>query len=494
MSNVRGTIVPLRKERETISAELRASIHNRFDIEVIDAVTGKIKQRAQAENVICNQLWTKLFTPTTYFNYIHYGTGSGTPAAADTSLFTFLGYGTPSTANDVYTCKQDDGYISLRRKIQINESTASGSTLTEVGVAYGTSSSNLVTHAMLKDMNGNQISIAKSSTDIINIYATVFVHWDTGGYDGGKILMLDQYTYNMPFLKYLLGVSSTVSYNAFASDAVLPPQPYKETNGFVQKSCSAAYSAANKTITLTMSRLGASDYAISGGIASIGIGYLTDSFYCYLYLILISGGSWFSGSTITGEAVGTGNGATKDFSTDFPVIDNATIYVDGVAQSSGLTVDTSIPQSPIDRFLIPVGHGVASQYASSCWPAHHSVYGRTETTYYNPYYSLGIDSFTASDVGDIYVSDNLVDWVTITSTSGANTVAAANKNKKYWKLSKERAYNFVSNAAPATNIHFATAPASGAVITADYTTKTIAKDSNHVFDLTVTIQLGEYTA
>ena len=44
------------------------------------------------------------------------------------------------------------------------------------------------------------------------------------------------------------------------------------------------------------------------------------------------------------------------------------------------------------------------------------------------------------------------------------------------------------------SIHFATAPASGAVITADYHTPTIAKDTNHVFDLTVTIQLGEYSA
>ena len=29
-------------------------------------------------------------------------------------------------------------------------------------------------HAMLKDMNGNQISIEKTDTDIINIYATVY--------------------------------------------------------------------------------------------------------------------------------------------------------------------------------------------------------------------------------------------------------------------------------------------------------------------------------
>ena len=44
-----------------------------------------------------------------------------------------------------------------------------------------------------------------------------------------------------------------------------------------------------------------------------------------------------------------------------------------------------------------------------------------------------------------------------------------------------------------TNIHFATPPAAGAVITADYHTPCIAKDENHVFDCSVTIQIGEYT-
>lgn len=107
--------------------DLRASIHNRFDIEVIDKDSGKIKMRAYAENVICTALWTKLFTPATYFNYIHYGTGTGTPSSADTALFTFLGYGTPSTSDDVYSYDLDSGVLSLRRKIQLLETVAVGS-------------------------------------------------------------------------------------------------------------------------------------------------------------------------------------------------------------------------------------------------------------------------------------------------------------------------------------------------------------------------------
>jgi hypothetical protein len=170
-----------------IGVNLNCSLHNRFDIEVVDAATGRVKQRAQAENIICDALWTRMFMPSSYFSTIHYGTGSGTPAAADTSLFTFLGYAVPSENDDTVYYDYDNCYASLTRKIQLSEMTAVGETLTEVGIGYGSSASMLVTHAMLKDMNGNPISIEKTDTDIINIYATVFMHWSTTQYDSGYV-------------------------------------------------------------------------------------------------------------------------------------------------------------------------------------------------------------------------------------------------------------------------------------------------------------------
>ena len=36
--------------------DVSASIHNRFDIEVIDAVSGEVKQKAFAENVVCDKI------------------------------------------------------------------------------------------------------------------------------------------------------------------------------------------------------------------------------------------------------------------------------------------------------------------------------------------------------------------------------------------------------------------------------------------------------
>ena len=95
----------------------------------------------------------------------------------------------------------------------------------------------------------------------------------------------------------------------------------------------------------------------------------------------------------------------------------------------------------------------------------------------------------------------MITWTLLSSNTNnaVITVPASNRYAKYWKLERNGTNDYQMLAdvtaynAPSANIHFATAPASGAVITADYTTKTIAKDANHVFDLTVTIQLGEYT-
>ena len=501
-------------ETKKINADINASIHNRFDVEVIDAQTGKIKQRAHGENVICSQLWTRLFTPATYFNYIHYGTGSGTPAATNTSLFTFLGYGTPATEDDVKSTNMANGYYSYRRKIVLDTSTANGSTLTEVGVAYDISAGSLVTHAMLKDMNGNQISIAKTSTDIINIYATVFLHFTSYDNDhikfnnfiaeissGGDIAF---YCGNKLF-GYLVGVSSNSDYRG--------AKYYGATHGRswltgTQIAATTTYNSSAKTITITGTRMGTADNNI-GGIS--GIILFPDSMKSrpvspWLYLEV--GGNWFEKTAITGEAIGTGDGTTTRFSTDFGFASDATIYVDGVAVTSGITVNNEpllYTNMGVYFESIVIEDGVA--YPAT-WPAPGSGYMSMSANfsdkyywYYNPNYAKGILSFYASYC-IISVSDDLVTWTDLyNSTSAATvTVPEAYRNYKYWRLTAKSGSDrpgfgtIVAEDLDGKDVVFDTAPASGAVITADYTTKTIAKDANHVFDLSVTIQLGEYTS
>lgn len=524
-------------EHIPVKQEIKASIHNRFDIEVIDASSGKIKQRAYAENVICNSLWTRLFTPSDYFNYIHYGTGSGTPSVSDTSLFTFLGYGTPATTDDVYTKDDTNGYVSLTRKIQLSETTAVGSTLTEVGIGYSTTAATLVTHAMLKDMNGNTISIAKTSTDIINIYATIFVHWDVDKYDSGYVefypiakwaVYSDYYGYST-ILYWLLGrhtMSASYLYAWFAAGNNSRENYYAASSAVQSNRTSAitpTYSSTNKTLTFTVTRLPVANCNIAGGIGCVELGYFSQPGSTQYNvptgeIMLRVGGSWFAGSTITGEAIATGDGSTKDFATDFVMVSSATIKVNGVAVSSGITVDENLPSNltNMGRNFILQSYNTRSGAAGTWGPNTQSCgvedpgstnyrYGDSATAiYYNPFYALGIASFVLSNTQNnvaVAISDDGETWVTLSSGASAATITVpeAYRYYRYWKIwnladGDTRGIGTITCYRTNTNnIHFDTAPASGDVITADYTTKTIAKDTNYVFDLTVVMALAEKT-
>lgn len=78
-------------------------------------------------------------------------------------------------------------------------------------------------------------------------------------------------------------------------------------------------------------------------------------------------------------------------------------------------------------------------------------------------------------------------------------VPSALRSKRYWQFQNTgstatRLYFAAVGVAadPEHNITFSTPPAAGAVITADYTPNCIAKDENHVFDLTLALTFGEY--
>ena len=371
---VSANIIPPVISAVTLNVDCKASIHNRFDVEVIDAQSGKIKQRAYGENVILNKRWNS-YLNSTWFTYIHYGSGSGTPATTDTQLFTFVNSIVASgaventdTANCVY---------SVRKKITLSETTSAGVTITEVGIGASGASGDLCTHAMLKDGNGNQISIAKTNTDIINIYATVFVHYSNVvsalGNDPTKYMGLLQLAagHNVVFI-------SDNSYNL---------NVYFARAGNFSTNNSFTVDTSTKKITVIINRIDA-PHGNGHGIFKIENKSYNGSDWVLMFTVPFTNISSF-GSDIVGEAIGTGNGSTKDFPTYFTDTTNATIFVDGVG-ATGVTVDN---------------------------------------------------------------------------------------------------VSTVSN-----NIHFVTAPASGSVITANYHTPVIAKDANHVFDLTVTIQLGEYSA
>lgn len=493
----------------TLDVTLKSQIHNRFDVEVVDSRTHVVKQRAKAENVICQGLYDKLAASVQYFANIVYGSGTGTPASTDTALFHLEGtISLPTSSYITATTSVDwaNRVFSCCRMGTINEQTANGKTLTELGIMNGV----LCTHAMLCDMNGNQISIVKTETDIINIYATIFVHWGSDLESQGIHMQPENGSWR-GFFGFLAGLYETYDEHA---NVLIGAQPVTKptlcrTDGTIKSSgLTKVWSNSNKTLTLTMTRLGASSYNLAGGIRYMVLysnygGYGTYPYYPGM--TLKTGYPWYPGSDVVGEAIGTGDGTTKDFATKFDNPSNAQIYVDGVLASDVVVEDVPLNYTHMDTYFegVQIVNGV--------------IYPRTlpySTNYdctgiyqgyihYNPFYAKGIKTCYIPGGYYLDVSDDCVNWTTIWgSHSGSSyysttlTVPEAHQNAKYWQFSLGTGAITTMTARDLTgkNIHFTTAPASGAVITANYHTPTIAKDTNHVFDMTVTIQLGEYTA
>jgi hypothetical protein len=122
----------------------------------------------------------------------------------------------------------------------------------------------------------------------------------------------------------------------------------------------------------------------------------------------------------------------------------------------------------------------------------------------NPFYAiLGIDTITLGNAS-LYCSDDMESWTLVASllsSSNNDLDVSTYRNKRYWKLvnpsdsSSDSVYcsNFRSNdLTTPLNIHFTTAPADDAVITADYTTEEFVKNTDYVLDVAVDIELGAY--
>ena len=474
-----------------INVNIETAIHNRFDIEVVDAKTGEVNQEARAYNIVLNNLWTRLQSnlKASWATNIHYGSGTATPSASDTSLTGFIASVSIDTRIDNFDA--DARVFSTMYSASLSETTAVGKTISEIGLAYGSSQNNLVTKALLQDMNGNPITILKTDTDIINIYATVFVRMLPEDYDNGYIQQ-----FNGPLLGFLAGTYSS-SAKKIGDGVVVSAgtNPYDGLGTFHPSGWTTAiafstptFDAATKRLILGTGRATAGT-GNQDGWSSLSFGIVDTRYANSQDFLFRVGGSWYPGTQITGEAIGTGDGATVDFSTKFGFVENPVIYVDGVPVS-GVSVNVGELINPRDNYA-GMFNSIDANGNLICRVDNNSSYANVY--YENPNYeTVGITELRKGDNGkDHYVSHDLIEWVRVSGS----TIPAEYQHYRYWRNNQGTMFYYgVTTTDPrTTNIHFDTPPAAGAVITADYFTKTIAKDENHVFDFSLTIQLGEYT-
>lgn len=207
-----------------MNIQAKAILHNRFDIKVVDAKTGELKQEAVAYNCVTDQYFrVKLGLDSNIgtgnaMTYIGVGTGTGTPSVADTELFSELCFKSNTIVEEVY--EYPTSYVT--RQIILNADEYNGSRITEVGLAFYKSrySYPLGTHAMILDSEGNQIAIEKTDVDVVYINATFYCTYTPSGFGDNGIyptpennglfqwLLKSTYSFNVRTNRYPLAHSS----------------------------------------------------------------------------------------------------------------------------------------------------------------------------------------------------------------------------------------------------------------------------------------------
>lgn len=318
----------------------QASVHNRFDVKVIDALSGDIKQTAVGYNVILNTYFSNrlLGSPSSGSPLIQIavGNGSGTPAVTDTELFNQISRKEPITLETSYA--YPTSYIVKQIKLEANE--LNGHTITEVGFMHtytgglggGTRYYRPTTHAMLQDSEGNPIAILKTDTDIVYINATFFVSYTPSGFGSNGIYPKPE---NNFLVRWLMGESAgnhRIRFSRFPLESSSElEQNYTADKTYTFPNAGGDMETYQKDIgVITFLDTESNNQLIKHfGVAGIGAFSFPNA-------------EVFPDYPVNQLILGEGDGVTSQFNIKSPLIKSGSvrIYIDGEEMSSGWTADT----------------------------------------------------------------------------------------------------------------------------------------------------------
>ena len=516
-----------------MKVDMPVGIRNKFTFHVDDIATGEHKEY-EAFNIVLNSMWSRLVNFEAFFVNIHFGTGTGAfNDPARTSLYTHLGTKTATTEFQTRALPTSQ----WRRKIVLNPEEYVGATITEIGVAYGSTASNLVTHASPKDAEGNPIAIGpKTDTQIITIYADMYFVLAENMY-GGKIKWVTPLA-NNELLSYLMGGTYPtqqfrVQNNQFFYDGTTTTMPSHGQSANILPA-NWIKDVANKKVTTPApaltTRLGAS--VGNGDIWGyrLGGGETTGVFQALLPMAGVYGQH-----PITGEIIGTGDGLNDEFSLKgSPIVNSETIYVNDVALNrdvdyilnpikKGSIIDWSFLKSPTITGSLPV-NGEETRDPARIMDGNLTSSPPNNGTYYiigvpypiwltvdlreNKRWKIAGLRYYTKPTGYrftqaiIQTSNDYVNW---TDAATISTNSVTDWQEISFPVIKT-SFRYIRLYITAGNtdliiteiafiigdqITFTTPPPAGSVITADYTVDYIPKDEFHVIDLQAAIQYGE---
>ena len=269
---------------------------------------------------------------------VYFGTGSGTPAVSDTTMFTPAFSAGTGDSNVKRTFGSMEIISENERKFNVTfvipPSDSYSANITELGLAGG---GHLYTHALIMDSEGNPISINKTNIDELTVSVDFYV---TRGdiseselvFSFGGSVMTDSYHFFEYFYSYYKSQSSLELTDAANIDYLFKP---------CQK---AGNTAAWKDTTYSMSgcRFSTSNspemyvnmVAFSNSRPEDALTAVEMPSFAFRF----PNAKLFPQRTLTGMSLGKGDGSTKEFIPVLPVWvkDTEVIYKNGNALTRGV--------------------------------------------------------------------------------------------------------------------------------------------------------------
>lgn len=498
-------------------------MHNEWTIVRKNVETSEIIQVAKGFNVVLDRFLNKFSNAESLaINKVAIGSGSGTPNAADTGLFNPLAYYTVSE-EIVENSKQ---YLKVLYTAIIPSSDLVGSTLTELGLT-GVSTSNVFTHAMIEDSEGNQISIGpKTDVEEITIYSLFIFEVSQAAYV--EFPRFENSSLQRTALFGLKSQSAMTTPRIYvgSSKAIRSAEDleanYRMTLANIGYLASTTSTPSAGVYVVDAKRFGSTD--CNGEIRELVFTGNAPTQMCVCRIIIEKLPSEiFNGIQKTDDAVGTGNGSATGFNLPWSNPQNAVIKVDGVTKTE--VTDYTLTEFPKNK-VVTAHDFFQTEVTGTMVTGKELIFDTTEGT--SPYaqmlagenwildlkeskkYGFGSIGMRMTSTSyrwtsfDVDVSADGTNWTKVATAKAASAttwidVAFDTVPKTAYRYIKMTANTVVGTGgarftevrftATDDQIKFVTAPANNLPITASYKLGYIPKDSTKLLDLGLTLAL-----
>lgn len=302
------------------------TLHTHYDLVLKNTLTGEIKQTAKAFNTMCIGFFTGAnFTGPV----VQCGSGDKEPTYNDTALTKYLfsasfQSGKPIEIIDNSTLKFVNTFVATADSDHVGE-------IKEVGIVLD----KLASHALLKDAEGNPISINKTDIDELTITVTAYIKAATGE-NYRYLITAESSKFLQTYNNKLIPFWETTTYNGLAI-AASTCRANKYIRKYVGNKVSFFGQYNNTANPKGSCRIGtdnANGYYFNSLTVYYNTNYGGQSDYSPLLEIPFPN-SLLPAYTVQGISVGTGDGEKTDFEPPIPmwVKDSDKIYINGVLQT-----------------------------------------------------------------------------------------------------------------------------------------------------------------